>query len=450
MFAIARELTKHSYENLEQFEALLEGGADVNAVDDEGLTAMDHATRANNRGFKAILTKHGSRPSTPESIKSLRSKGSVESPDADGSDLMDDDESDLDMPTQSEFNQRSLAAKIAYFPRGFTHEFDTAHIQEVGIAALFTAQCGVQIGLGPSVPAEYVDELLRDLGTEFGLGLDPEVAPRVGNHLVKYAAAHDALRHSGAEAVEAIVNGIGEVYVEHIEQMGVPEESIVDLLEFAIKSCTETMQQTLRLISEHDEPPVPDTESSSAFSIVGDAQSEWLDRQLSDPKFSDSERVTTMLRHCDGARGFVRLASTYGFSVEGEDAFGVAMSGPNSKLRFTVLASRGADTIHTLSIKEGESAVQTLVDNGELAARVAILKLDEPETELPMREPKPQPTNDNNPLVLAVHAGDLDAVKAFLAQGWSTSAPYKDGSLIRYANDNQLHDIAAALDDWKD
>lgn len=258
---------------------------------------------------------------------------------------------DTDMPTQGEFDRLSLAAKIVYLPRGFSHDSDRDFINEIGVAGLFTAQCGVQIGMGEAASIEQVDELLNQVGHEFGLGIKPSVALQVAEHLPKYAAEHDRLLQSGSTVVEAIVMGVANTYLAHIREMGIPDSQENQLLQLTTDSCNETMRLTLQHVEEH------------VATIQHPAR-------RPKPPVDDSVRVMT-------------------------------------------------------------------------------LEFDEPEVPIPEPPPKPPPTDDNNPLVLSVQAGDVEATKMFLAQGWSDCAAFKDGSLTQYAIDNNFDDVAEALKSWR-
>lgn len=156
-----------------------------------------------------------------------------------------------------------------------------------------------------------------------------------------------------------------------------------------------------------------------------------------------------ILRHAKGAREFLRIATANGFHVESEDSFGLKLAGPNSVLIFTVLASKGADEIFTLSIKEGEQSVQTLVNNGKLRSKIATLRHDE--NEGVQRQEKTQrrsSAKDTNPLRLAVLANDIEAVKSFLEAGWSDNTEIDIDSLASLAVESGRENIATLIKEW--
>lgn len=89
-------------------------------------------------------------------------------------------------------------------------------------------------------------------------------------------------------------------------------------------------------------------------------------RDSATEKFSDVDIIKRLLRQTHSARDFVTKATRNRFTVVHEGPRGIEMIGPDSKLILTVLASHGADTIFTLSIKQGSKPAETLVDNCKL------------------------------------------------------------------------------------
>lgn len=81
---------------------------------------------------------------------------------------------------------------------------------------------------------------------------------------------------------------------------------------------------------------------------------------------SELDKVKSLLIERHGARAFVEKAMKMGFTVVGEDHMGLTMQGKNSRFIITVLASRGRDKIFTLSFKQDNLPVVTLVDEGRI------------------------------------------------------------------------------------
>ncbi len=81
---------------------------------------------------------------------------------------------------------------------------------------------------------------------------------------------------------------------------------------------------------------------------------------------TDVDIIKRLLRQSLNAREFVARAVESEFTIIGEGPTGLEMRGRNSRLILTVLASYGANTIFTLSIKQGGEPVVSLVDNCKL------------------------------------------------------------------------------------
>ena len=82
---------------------------------------------------------------------------------------------------------------------------------------------------------------------------------------------------------------------------------------------------------------------------------------------SELDKVKSLLIQRHGARAFVEKARKMGFTVVGEDQMGLTMQGNNCRFILTVLASKGRDKIFTLSFKQDNLPVVTLVDEGRIS-----------------------------------------------------------------------------------
>lgn len=83
----------------------------------------------------------------------------------------------------------------------------------------------------------------------------------------------------------------------------------------------------------------------------------------------DLATIKAILRESLSASGFVDSARQNGFKVLRENAQGLVLEGPNSRISLMVLASKGPDTIFTLAIKIGDEPTFSLVDQCKLLFR---------------------------------------------------------------------------------
>ena len=432
LLKVASTLRKWGQKDRELIGALLAAGANANARDAWGKSAMDYAQRADNKWVMKLLLEHGADP------VEKKNSAATEQVEPEPIRVVNDVEDGAD----------DLVSRLTFFPLGFVEKSDDPIMGELAIGNLFAVQCAVQMALSSLGKREQADDLLKAIGVRFGTGLADPIVMQVAQNLPKYAESFDALRESGVGTVEATVSSIATTFDSFLGQRGGTEDTSLQLVALMTQSCTEAIKATMTFIDEHfQSEPEQSTDANKASEEA--SLDDWLGERLRNSSASDTERVELILRHAQGAREFLRIATENGFSVQSEDSFGLKLAGPNSVLIFTVLSSKGANEIFTLSIKEGTQAVETLVNEGKLRPKKVMLRLDENESAQPKIEaPRVCSTEGTNPLRLAVLANDIEAVRIFLEAGWGTSAENENVSLVSLAEENGYDNVATLIKEW--
>lgn len=366
LLEVASGLRKWGQTDRQMISDLLAAGADVNARDGIGNSALDYARKVDNRLVEDILLEHVAREREPKHTVSKR--GFEPKPKRPAAESIKPESVNVASDGSASWPPE-LVEKLTTFPVGFMEETDEATFYELGISNLFAVQCAVQIALNDLARNERTDELLKAIGARFGTGLAEPAALQAAANLPKYCEEHDNLRKKGVEPTEALMTAIATTFERNLDRIGIPQDNALQFTALAIQACTDAVKITITVLQEHFQN-APQTAASPNPEPEQTSQTDWLSEKLQDSNASDTDRVELMLRHAAGAREFLRLATQNGFSVQSEDNFGLRLAGPSSELIFTVLASRGEDEIFTLSIKEGNEPVQTLVDEGRLRPRV--------------------------------------------------------------------------------
>lgn len=233
--SVAKTLRKWGQKDREQIVALLSAGADVNARDSWGKSAMFYAQRADNKWVIKLLLEHGAHPLERAPAAAARK------PDAEPVISLDGFAGETD----------DLVYKLSLFPRGFVETSKDATMAELAIGNLFAVQCAVQIALGNLGKIEHAENLLKAVGVRFATGLADPVVHQVARSLPKYAESFDTLSLSGVETLKATMSAIATTFEDYLRNAGVSDDKSLPLTTLMIQSCTDAIKTTVALIDEH-------------------------------------------------------------------------------------------------------------------------------------------------------------------------------------------------------
>ncbi len=186
-------------DNPELVRLLLQKGADVNAVNEAGETALDWANKRGHRGMITALTEAGGKPGSSRSKSKRIPNRAV--PNAD--------------PARQRFVRKSVEQALALMERSSDVFLDSGLVKELNCVSChhqsmtsMAAQLGNARGVPPNMASlrKIRDATLRQLEPEISKcyeGISPTPNPGIGNGYLLMAL--DALGHPADAATDAVV-----------------------------------------------------------------------------------------------------------------------------------------------------------------------------------------------------------------------------------------------------